>query len=121
MHSFTDLSDVEYERYFSYAAVWAFGGTLNVQHRESFSNWWRSQFDQHIDYPEDGTVSKGERERLRKKNFGREIWLSKRNDCKEQGRNGKMRRYGKRREDQPTKVGKMTVERMTLCLHLALH
>ncbi|KAK7479590.1 hypothetical protein BaRGS_00029139 [Batillaria attramentaria] len=54
--SFTDLTDVEYERYFSYAAVWAFGGTLDVEHRESFSNWWRTQFDQHIDYPEDGTV-----------------------------------------------------------------
>ncbi|XP_076457719.1 uncharacterized protein LOC143291635 isoform X3 [Babylonia areolata] len=56
VHSFNDLSDVEYERYFSYAAVWSFGGTLDAQHRESFSNWWRSQFDQHIDYPEDGTV-----------------------------------------------------------------
>ena len=40
-----------------HAAVWAFGGTLDVEHRESFSNWWRTQFDQHIDYPEDGTVS----------------------------------------------------------------
>jgi hypothetical protein len=48
---------VEFERYFSYAAVWAFGGTLAVDNRESFSNWWRSQFDQHIDYPDDGTVS----------------------------------------------------------------
>ncbi|XP_070202269.1 uncharacterized protein [Littorina saxatilis] len=54
--SFTDLSDVEYERYFSYAAVWSFGGTLDVENRESFSNWWRAQFDQHIDYPEDATV-----------------------------------------------------------------
>lgn len=57
MSSFNDLSDVEYERYFSYAAVWAFGGSLNVEHRESFSNWWKSQFEHHIDYPEDGTVS----------------------------------------------------------------
>ena len=57
VQSFTDLTDVEYERYFSYAAVWAFGGTLDVEYRESFSSWWRTQFDQHIDYPEDGTVS----------------------------------------------------------------
>ena len=56
VQSFTDLTDVEYERYFSYAAVWAFGGTLDVEYRESFSSWWRTQFDQHIDYPEDGTV-----------------------------------------------------------------
>lgn len=51
-----DLSDVEYERYFNLACIWAFGGTLAVEHRESFSQWWREQFDQYVDYPEDGTV-----------------------------------------------------------------
>lgn len=51
-----ELSDVELERYFNFAAVWAFGGTLEAECRESFSNWWKEQFEQHIDYPEEGTV-----------------------------------------------------------------
>ncbi|XP_052060514.1 uncharacterized protein LOC127700861 isoform X4 [Mytilus californianus] len=51
-----DLSDVEYERYFNFTAIWSFGGTLEEKYRESFSNWWKEQFEQHIDYPEEGTV-----------------------------------------------------------------
>ncbi|XP_056010102.1 uncharacterized protein LOC125667097 [Ostrea edulis] len=51
-----ELSDVELERYFNFAAIWAFGGTLEAKCRESFSNWWKEQFEQHIDYPEEGTV-----------------------------------------------------------------
>ena len=47
---------MELERYFNFAAVWAFGGTLEAECRESFSNWWKEQFEQHIDYPEEGTV-----------------------------------------------------------------
>jgi hypothetical protein len=47
---------VELERYFNFAAIWAFGGTLEASCRESFSNWWKEQFEQHIDYPEEGTV-----------------------------------------------------------------
>ena len=51
-----ELSDVEYERYFNFAAIWAFGGTLEEKYRESFSNWWKEQFEQHIDYPNEGLV-----------------------------------------------------------------
>ncbi|KAJ8316357.1 hypothetical protein KUTeg_006371 [Tegillarca granosa] len=54
--SYPDLSDVEFERYFNFAAIWAFGGTLDVEHRESFSNWWKEEFSQHIDYPEEGLI-----------------------------------------------------------------
>ncbi|GFO25145.1 dynein beta chain, ciliary-like, partial [Plakobranchus ocellatus] len=56
VNPFNDLSDVEYERYFNYAAIWAFGGTLACEHRENFSNWWKEQFQEHIDYPPEGTV-----------------------------------------------------------------
>lgn len=54
---YPDLSDMEYERYFNFACIWAFGGTLAAEHRESFSNWWYEEFDQQIDYPVEGTVS----------------------------------------------------------------
>ena len=57
MNPFNDLSDVEYERYFNYAAVWAFAGTLAEEHRQEFSDWWKEKFQEHIDYPSDGTVS----------------------------------------------------------------
>ncbi|XP_055866060.1 uncharacterized protein LOC106055129 isoform X2 [Biomphalaria glabrata] len=56
INPFNDLTDVEYERYFNFAAVWAFGGTLAEECREEFSNWWKEQFQDHIDYPSDGTV-----------------------------------------------------------------
>jgi len=51
------LSDVEVERYFNYACVWAFGGTLAPEGKEIFSSWWKETFEQHIDYPGDGSVS----------------------------------------------------------------
>ena len=51
-----ELSDVEIERSFNYAAIWAFGGTLDLTSRDYFSSWWRQMFEQHIDYPEDGMV-----------------------------------------------------------------
>jgi len=51
------MSDVEYERYFNFATIWAFAGTLEVENRESFSNWWKEQFEHHIEYPEEGMVS----------------------------------------------------------------
>ena len=44
------------ERYFNYAAVWAFAGTLDIVHREAFSTWWKDTFREFIDYPEEGTV-----------------------------------------------------------------
>ena len=57
MTLFPNLTDVEIERMFNYAAVWAFGGTIDVDHREIFSNWWKETFEHYIDYPDDGTVS----------------------------------------------------------------
>ena len=57
VNPYPDLSDVEFERYFNFACIWAFAGTLHVDHRETFSQWWRESFEQHIDYPEEGTVS----------------------------------------------------------------
>ena len=51
-----DLSDQEIERYFNYAAVWALAGTLEVEHREAFSQWWKQTFKDYIDYPSEGTV-----------------------------------------------------------------
>ncbi|XP_052258855.1 uncharacterized protein LOC127863384 isoform X2 [Dreissena polymorpha] len=56
VHPFPDLSDVEFERYFNFACIWAFAGTLEVKHRESFSHWWRESFEEHIDFPEEGMV-----------------------------------------------------------------
>ncbi|KAK3108743.1 hypothetical protein FSP39_014630 [Pinctada imbricata] len=56
IHGCPELSDVEMERYFNFSAIWAFAGTLDAQHRESFSVWWKEQFEQHIDYPDDGTI-----------------------------------------------------------------
>ncbi|XP_069115919.1 uncharacterized protein [Argopecten irradians] len=56
VHSNPDLSDLEYERYFNFAIIWAFAGTLEVEHRESFSHWWKEEFNQYIEYPAEGTV-----------------------------------------------------------------
>lgn len=56
VNPYPDLSDVEFERYFNFACIWAFGGTLDVEHRDAFSFWWREQFEQHIDFPEEGMV-----------------------------------------------------------------
>ena len=57
INPYPDLTDVEIERYFNYAAVWALAGTLDVENREPFSNWWRETFEIYIDYPQGGTVS----------------------------------------------------------------
>lgn len=57
MNSLSDLKPVELERYFNYAAVWTFGGTLTEECKQEFSNWWREQFGEHIVYPNDGMVS----------------------------------------------------------------
>jgi dynein heavy chain len=52
INRFPDLSDSEIERYFNYAAIWAFAGKL-------FSQWWRQTFQAFIEFPEDGTVCIG--------------------------------------------------------------
>ncbi|XP_006816781.1 dynein beta chain, ciliary-like, partial [Saccoglossus kowalevskii] len=51
-----DLDDLQYERYFNFAAIWAFGGTLEEQYRSTFSHWWRNQWQTRVDYPEQGEV-----------------------------------------------------------------
>ncbi|KAK6172547.1 hypothetical protein SNE40_016179 [Patella caerulea] len=56
INPFPELSDVECERYFNFACIWAFAGTLSIEHRESFSYWWKETFEHYIDYPEEGTV-----------------------------------------------------------------
>ena len=33
--------------------MWAFGGTLEYKDREAFSSWWKAEFDQFIDFPEE--------------------------------------------------------------------
>ncbi|XP_033103095.1 dynein heavy chain 9, axonemal-like [Anneissia japonica] len=50
------LSDLEYENYLNFAAVWAFGGTLDDKSRTMLSTWWRSTFQQYVQYPEEGEV-----------------------------------------------------------------
>lgn len=57
MNPNNDLDDAEYERYFSFASVWAFGGTLIEEHREEFSNWWKEQFEECCCFPNGETVS----------------------------------------------------------------
>ena len=54
---FNSLNDVDIERYFNFACIWAFGGTLDLAARDYFSQWWRQTFDYSIDYPESATVS----------------------------------------------------------------
>ena len=56
INPFPDLSDGEIERYFNYAAVWAFGGMLEAQHRDALSQWWRDTLSGSIDFPHEGTV-----------------------------------------------------------------
>ena len=57
MTSFLELGDVEVERFFNYACIWSFGGTMSAESRESFSGWWKEKFNDRVDYPEDGSVS----------------------------------------------------------------
>ncbi|XP_078672103.1 uncharacterized protein LOC144911712 isoform X1 [Branchiostoma floridae x Branchiostoma belcheri] len=55
----TDVTEVEMERFFNFAAIWAFAGTLEGDYRTAFSQWWRHQFvagPDGVDYPESGEV-----------------------------------------------------------------
>ena len=56
VNPYPDLSDVEFERYFNFACIWAFAGTLEAQFREPFSQWWKETFEEHMDFPDEGTV-----------------------------------------------------------------
>ena len=44
------------ERYFCFAAIWAFGGLFRKENRQLFSDWWHSQFPS-SPLPARGTVS----------------------------------------------------------------
>ena len=46
----------EFENYFCYAAMWAFGGTLVEEHRPYFSQWWREQWNDFVMLPADEEV-----------------------------------------------------------------
>jgi len=46
----------EFENYFCYAAMWAFGGTLEKHHRKYFSDWWRKQWNDFVNLPGDDEV-----------------------------------------------------------------
>ena len=37
--------------------MWSFGGTLEYRDRDAFSTWWKTKFDQFIDFPDELTVS----------------------------------------------------------------
>ena len=46
----------EFENYFCYATMWAFGGTLVEEHRQYFSQWWREQWNDFVMLPGDEEV-----------------------------------------------------------------
>ena len=46
----------EFENYFCYSAMWAFGGTLVEEHRTYFSQWWRDQWNDYVMLPGDEEV-----------------------------------------------------------------
>jgi len=48
----------EFENYFFYSAMWAFGGTLVEEHRPWFSQWWREQWNDFVLLPGDEEVRK---------------------------------------------------------------
>lgn len=51
------LTEAEIVRYFHFAAIWAFGGMLEADSREVFSNYWRMTFDKQVKFPAEGLVS----------------------------------------------------------------
>ena len=58
INPYPDLSDAEIERFFIFACVWAFGGTLESIYREQFSNWWKRTFVSRAEFDESsGCVS----------------------------------------------------------------
>ena len=55
---FSELSELDLERYFNFALMWSFGGTLEYKDRDAFSWWWKNSFDECIDIPDELCVSK---------------------------------------------------------------
>ena len=54
--NYQDLMPPEFENYFCYSAMWAFGGTLVEEHRACFSQWWREQWNDYVMLPGDEEV-----------------------------------------------------------------
>ena len=54
--NYQDLMPPEFENYFCYAAMWAFGGTLVEEHRPYFSQWWKEQWNDFVMLPGDEEV-----------------------------------------------------------------
>lgn len=54
--NYQDLLPPEFENYFCYAAMWAFGGTLVEEHRPYFSQWWKEQWSNYVLLPGDEEV-----------------------------------------------------------------
>ena len=54
--NYQDLIPLEFENYFCYAAMWAFGGTLVEEHRPYFSQWWKEQWNDFVMLPGDEEV-----------------------------------------------------------------
>lgn len=52
-----EVSEEVFERYFTFAVIWSFGGTLSRENQEAFSDWWRKTFENRIMWPFSGTVS----------------------------------------------------------------
>ena len=67
----------EFENYFCYAAMWAFGGTLVPEHRLHFSQWWRHQWREYVVLPGD--------EEVRTCNVWEEGWEGGRKETSEDG------------------------------------
>lgn len=51
-----EVTEEIYERYFVFAVIWSFGGTLSNENQEPFSEWWRKTFEDRISWPFTGTV-----------------------------------------------------------------
>lgn len=52
-----EVSEETFEKYFVFAVIWSFAGTLNHEDQEPFSDWWRKTFESRITWPFTGTVS----------------------------------------------------------------
>jgi len=50
------VTEEVYERYFAFAVIWSFAGTLEFENQEAFSDWWRKTFEDRITWPFVGTV-----------------------------------------------------------------
>ena len=53
-----EVSEEIFERYFVFAVIWSFAGTLANEDQEAFSDWWRKTFEDRIRWPFSGTVSR---------------------------------------------------------------